>query len=269
MTMWTRSAVAAIAALTMTGFGSAEAQNLPDLVINDEPIFGGQKRRTQIVGSPSCARTGPLAVVEVAIDNIGTQDARIGASITQQSGLKIVQAFAEHAAYTAAEARSVNAIDVSEIHRFTLSIGEDVDKAGRVGDRVGGSGAGLSQAPRNFREQRSYPEAGRRAIQAALRDLEFYVAAPVDGIFGPLTQQAIQNFQRSRNERATGVLTEAQLRALGAGDAGSAIPLPTEAVGGDERRRVRIIVVVDPENAVRESNEDNNVWISDYFTIDC
>lgn len=54
---------------------------------------------------------------------------------------------------------------------------------------------------------------GRRRVQEALRGIGLY-RGPIDGIFGPLTREAITIFQRSRGLPANGTLDAALARAL-------------------------------------------------------
>jgi peptidoglycan hydrolase-like protein with peptidoglycan-binding domain len=53
-----------------------------------------------------------------------------------------------------------------------------------------------------------------QAIQSRLRDLNFYRGAP-DGVWGGLTQQAIERFQQGRGLQANGQLNPATIAALG------------------------------------------------------
>ena len=58
--------------------------------------------------------------------------------------------------------------------------------------------------------EQSLSRSAKRAIQRTLRDLGHYKGL-VDGIFGPQTRQAITDFQETRSEDSTGVLTQRQM----------------------------------------------------------
>ncbi len=51
-------------------------------------------------------------------------------------------------------------------------------------------------------------------VQSALQDLGYYLYE-VDGIFGPITQEALAKFQRSQGIPVTGVIDPKTLGALG------------------------------------------------------
>jgi Putative peptidoglycan binding domain len=55
-----------------------------------------------------------------------------------------------------------------------------------------------------------------RQAQIALRQLGYY-HGNVDGLFGPLTQDALKNYQRSTNQPATGLFDRQSLSRLGVG----------------------------------------------------
>jgi hypothetical protein len=55
-----------------------------------------------------------------------------------------------------------------------------------------------------------------RQAQTALRQLGYY-HGNVDGLFGPLTQDALKNYQRSTNQPATGIFDRQSLSQLGVG----------------------------------------------------
>jgi Putative peptidoglycan binding domain. len=55
-----------------------------------------------------------------------------------------------------------------------------------------------------------------RQAQTALRQLGYY-HGEVDGLFGPLTQDALKNYQRSTNQPATGLFDRLSLGQLGVG----------------------------------------------------
>lgn len=55
-----------------------------------------------------------------------------------------------------------------------------------------------------------------RQAQTALRQLGYY-HGNVDGLFGPLTQDALKNYQRSANQPATGIFDRQSLSQLGVG----------------------------------------------------
>jgi Putative peptidoglycan binding domain len=55
-----------------------------------------------------------------------------------------------------------------------------------------------------------------RQAQTALRQLGYY-HGEVDGLFGPLTQDALKNYQRSTNQPATGLFDRLSLSQLGVG----------------------------------------------------
>jgi hypothetical protein len=61
--------------------------------------------------------------------------------------------------------------------------------------------------------ERSLSRAAKRAVQRKLRDLGLYDGL-VDGVFGPQTRSAIEQFQASRSEDRTGVMTRRQLLEL-------------------------------------------------------
>jgi peptidoglycan hydrolase-like protein with peptidoglycan-binding domain len=58
-------------------------------------------------------------------------------------------------------------------------------------------------------DEEKMSEANRRQVQEALHRLDFY-DGPIDGIFGPLTREAIHRFQDSVGEKGTGRLTGAE-----------------------------------------------------------
>jgi Putative peptidoglycan binding domain len=55
-----------------------------------------------------------------------------------------------------------------------------------------------------------------RQAQTALRQLGYY-HGEVDGLFGPLTQTALKNYQRNTNQPATGLFDRQSLSQLGVG----------------------------------------------------
>jgi Putative peptidoglycan binding domain. len=55
-----------------------------------------------------------------------------------------------------------------------------------------------------------------RQTQTALRQLGYY-HGEVDGLFGPLTQEALKNYQHSTNQPATGLFDRQSLSQLGVG----------------------------------------------------
>lgn len=79
-------------------------------------------------------------------------------------------------------------------------------------DRLKGGGGFVDDWPRNT----AFPNRDqRKAIQDALLRLGFYQGA-VDGMLGPITQEAYAKFQASRGEVADGFLTRAAYEALAA-----------------------------------------------------
>jgi peptidoglycan hydrolase-like protein with peptidoglycan-binding domain len=58
-------------------------------------------------------------------------------------------------------------------------------------------------------DEEKMSEANRRQVQEALHRRDFY-DGPIDGIFGPLTREAIRRFQDSIGEKGTGRLTAAE-----------------------------------------------------------
>lgn len=238
-------AVGALVAAT-AGADKAAAQALPDLIVNVE--------RSDIL-SLSCSTDEPLAIIRVAIDNIGDGPASRQTAI----GLPAIAGVAaEHAPYTYEQVDSRNNLDPGEISTEVVVIGDGIVKQNRIGD-VGSAQpqANVVTTARSLAEQRRLPLALRRQIQDRLR-IGGYYSADVDGIFGSRTEAAIRAFQRSRNEAQTGVLTVAQIDSLLRGG-------PTResffgSTGADQR--VRLIVIVDPTNAIAESDESNNIWIT-------
>lgn len=244
-------AIGAAAVLTAASAQPAAAQALPDLVVNIE--------RSEIL-SLSCSTNEPLAVIRVAIDNIGDGSASRATTV----GLPAVAGVsAEHAPYTYMQVDSRTNIDPGEISTEVVVIGDGIVKAGRIGDvsttRVERD---TVQIARSLTEQRRLPFALRRQIQERLQTAGYY-SADVDGIFGSQTEAAIRAYQRARGDAQTGVLTVAQIDSLLRGGPSRSDLLAT---GGGEQR-VRFIVIVDPTNIITESDESNNVWITPPQTL--
>lgn len=244
-----KCALAAGAALLSS---AASAQTLPDLVVNVE--------RSQIL-SLSCNAGEPLAVIRVAIDNIGDGPASRSTSV----GLPAIAGVAaEHAPYTYEQVDSRNNIDPGEISTEVVIIGDDMVKAGRIGVTVGGGGraADVVTTARSLTEQRRLPIGLRRQIQTRLKAAGYYTDT-IDGVFGSRSETAIRAFQRARGDSQTGVLTIAQIDDLLRGG-----PSRASFLSSGGQQRVRFIVLVDPTNLINESDESNNMWITPVQTID-
>ncbi len=65
----------------------------------------------------------------------------------------------------------------------------------------------MEEEPRTAEDfEATLTDQDRRRIQAALQEIGLY-RAPIDGVFGPRTREAITIFQRSRGLPATGLLS--------------------------------------------------------------
>ncbi|MCI4663225.1 MAG: peptidoglycan-binding protein [Neomegalonema sp.] len=249
--MGTAKYAAAVGALVAAFAATpAAAQGLPDLVVNVE--------RSKIL-STSCKTGQPLAVVRVAVDNIGEASARRSTAIGLPS---VASVSAEHAPYTYSDVTSRNHIDPGEIAAVVITIGEGVRKAGRIGKST--TGVTAVTTAKTIAQQRRLPRGLREEIQRKLQSAGYYKGG-IDGVFGRGTEAAIRAFQKSRSEEESGVLTADQTDALLAGG-----PSRSAFTSTGEDRVVRLIVIVDPKNLVRESDEDNNIWITDPIRLtDC
>lgn len=240
-------------ALLLGAAPKAAAQSEPDLVVNVQ--------RSKII-SISCEMGEPLARIRVAVDNIGPGSAENRAA----AGLPaIVAAAAEHAPFTYVEAASPNNLDPGEIATVVVQVGAGVRKSDRIGSAVATGASTPSIAVANsLPAQRALPLRQRRSIQIWLKRRGFY-RDDVDGRLGANSVRAIRAYQRARGEAATGVLTLAQMRGLF-----RLPPAESQANKAKERRRFRLVVIVDPKNLVAEINEDNNIWITPVQTLtDC
>ena len=228
-------AIGGLTAAAFSGTAATAQDSLPDLVVHQE--------RTRVL-STSCVENAPLAVVRVAIDNIGNETAKDPAATT--IGLNpIASAAVEHAHFTAAEARSANNVDAGEIETVVIELGANMVKTGRIG-RVTAP-LQVSRAPRNWTQQQRLPLRVRQALQRALTNRGFDTNG-TEGIFSTGTENAIRTYQSFRGDNQTGILTLSQMDDL---------------LLADDERRFRIVVIADPANRVAETDESNNTLILD------
>ena len=241
------------------GAAPAAAQSLPDLVVNTD--------RTYVyVDEISCAVDQPLVKVRIAVDNIGDGRAVGGTAVALPN---VAAVSVEHAPFTYEAASSQNRLDPGEIAAITIEIGSGDLKAGRIGRPIGGGfddDDDYVQVATSLGEQRRLSPRLRREIQRQLKARGLYPIR-IDGDFGEVTLRGIREFQRSRNEAVTGLLTRAQIDALLDGRLDDYL----DSGGGDGAgdRQFEIIIVIDPDNNVRESDEGNNVEILGPYDLNC
>ena len=216
-------------------FAAAPAFAQPDLVIDSVDVDESKI---------SCDKGKPILVFEVFIKNQGTEDADFGA---QRS---VVGAAVDNAPYTWKLALTANDIDKREVEGYEIKIGEGDEKAGRIGEIVGGTAPFV---PTSAREQNQLPRDLKVRIQDELIELG-HLSGRADGDLGSGSRRAIRRFQAELGDEETGILTVSQMDEL--------------LRGGDSRldyfgtdREFYIVVVVDPNSRIEESDESNNTEI--------
>ena len=83
-----------------------------------------------------------------------------------------------------------------------------------VGNEVAGKEPAMSTSSSSSATSSRYESALVRSVQQALND-KGYNAGPVDGQWGPATEDAVRKFQRSSGLPETGQLEQSTLSALG------------------------------------------------------
>lgn len=102
-------------------------------------------------------------------------------------------------------------------------------------------------------------------VQSTLADLGYYPSEYIDGWFGPVTEQAVRDFQAANGLEVTGEVDAATLEAMNdpgatpasqtAPESGDAAPTP----GSPEATQAAVADVVDSEGAVENAREMRNV----------
>jgi hypothetical protein len=102
-------------------------------------------------------------------------------------------------------------------------------------------------------------------VQSRLADLGYYPSEYIDGWFGPVTEQAVRDFQAANGLEVTGEVDAATLEAMNSPDAASASQAApasgdaAPAAGSAEATQAAVADVVDSEGAVENAREMRNV----------
>lgn len=120
----------------------------------------------------------------------------------------------------------------------------------------------LAQMSRNDHSS----DAAEFNVQSRLADLGYYPSEYIDGWFGPVTEQAVRDFQAANGLEATGEVDAATLEAMNHPDATPASQAAPEsgdaapATGSPEATQAAVSDVVDSTRAVEGAREMRSVY---------
>ncbi|MEL6277920.1 MAG: peptidoglycan-binding protein [Pseudomonadota bacterium] len=239
--------MAAPAALMLSA-APAQAQQLPDLVIN---------RSDSTVASPGrCGSSDLLARGRIAIKNIGEATAE-AESLRQGLQLNWLRVYNPQNPDMSTDAQENISLAPFDQRGLAFTVGGGKVKRGRnfADPTIGIDDASIEDLSDSDRV---------RAIQSALQQLGIDPGG-IDGAYGAQTRNAVKKFQEQYKFFPTGKLTEEEEEVLFE-ESGVSPTAIDGAIGGNVR--VVIYAYVDPDNVIAESNEANNIqkW---EFILDC
>lgn len=271
----------AVVAAAYFGLGAGAASAAADLVIVEED---------STIVFESCERDQPLATGVIAIKNIGDSRARLRLGVLTRYTRSLLAVYSPEHLDIIDNAYERSALDSQDQESIKVSLGANRVKRGRLGgtadltDLQDAGASGVSAVALSYEDGftdnalldlTALSSDETKDLQRALQQLGHY-RGRIDGVIGSGGRRAIEAFQRSIGDRATGQLTLGQTEALSAESGRSLVLVTSEAlpvsnpapvrpqqpqrpVSAGGATQVTLYAVVDPYNLVPESDESNNL----------